>query len=816
MVTSFSVESWIQLRYARTHVESTMKNPSLTTAQAVEFQMVLPTEAFISNFSIILAEGGPEYVAEVKGAAEATQLYEEAVSTGQGAAIVEQDTRNARLFRVAINLEPGTGVHFRLTYEELLQRTQGRYEHIVYAGSPGQAVDNYTIVVHIDESLPLLSLSVEDPLVAGNNNLLNEEDFLSEEGEQKTTTTSDGSRAEIRRDIDGDASRAEVRFQPTRKAQEVDGGPRGLSGELVVSYDVDRKDENNEIQVVDGYFVHFFTPASLPVLPKHVTFVLDVSGSMDGEKMQQLKDAMFTILNDLGEKDFFSLIIFSSRADRWAPDDGEDFGGESAATPVAPMAATSANRKRAITHILELEANGDTNINEALLLAVRTSGAVATSGQLPSDVQSLVIFLTDGQPTQGVTDKADIRQNIRTSNKAAGTTTIPIYSIAFGRDADFGLVKAISEEAAGAFARQIYEGSDAALQLEDFYALIASPLLAQLKFVYLGENAEVNNQSLSVTHVGNLFQGGEFVVAGQIDQLSGSNKNSGKSRLTVQVEGIGAEAKIFSDQLSICMPPVEEKEEATTVSSAKVDQIIENCRPLLPLPPRSESQNFLKRLHAFLNIRQLLKSDSEPGRERAKLLALENNFVTEVTSLLVRRPDGGQELAAPSKVRTPDRDFIGSASFQSSHNILFSAVAEYDDFESDFPSTTHRYFASTRRPSTDNDERPTSSWPTTPVTPAVSCGVAGDSSQLTLYTATYYRAENVTLTDSLADLSGGPGAQAVSARLTGACCWLLYAEASYAGQSVRLEPGTAYKSATSLGSLLQNVASAEKKDCTAA
>ena len=66
--------------------------------------MVLPTEAFISNFSIILAEGGPEYVAEVKGAAEATQLYQEAVSTGQGAAIVEQDTRNARLFRVAINL----------------------------------------------------------------------------------------------------------------------------------------------------------------------------------------------------------------------------------------------------------------------------------------------------------------------------------------------------------------------------------------------------------------------------------------------------------------------------------------------------------------------------------------------------------------------------------------------------------------------------------------------------------------------------------------------------------------------------------------
>ena len=91
--------------------------------------------------------------------------------------------------------------------------------------------------------------------------------------------------------------------------------------------------------------------------------------------------------------------------------------------------------------------------------------------------------------------------------------------------------------------------------------------------------------------------------------------------------------------------------------------------------------------------------------------------------------------------------------------------------------------------------------------------MVGESSQLTLYTATYYRAENLTLTDSVADLSGGAGGRAVSARLTGPCCWVLYAELNYAGESVRLEPGKEYKSVTSLGRLLQKVKSAEKKDC---
>jgi hypothetical protein len=65
------------------------------------------------------------------------------------------------------------------------------------------------------------------------------------------------------------------------------------------------------LQINDGYFVHFFAPKDLKALHKHVVFVLDVSGSMDGRKIEQLKEAMTAILDDLNDGDYFNIVEFS-------------------------------------------------------------------------------------------------------------------------------------------------------------------------------------------------------------------------------------------------------------------------------------------------------------------------------------------------------------------------------------------------------------------------------------------------------------------------------------------------------------------------
>merc|ERR1719305_2285062 len=110
--------------------------------------------------------------------------------------------------------------------------------------------------------------------------------------------------------------------------------------------------KDSEVQVIDGYFVHFFVPENLETLPKHAIFILDVSGSMYGERLQQLKDAMFTVLDDMKPEDFFNIITFSTGVNNWSPS-GVTNEGDQLAIP-----ATKENKKKAISHVLDLEAEG--------------------------------------------------------------------------------------------------------------------------------------------------------------------------------------------------------------------------------------------------------------------------------------------------------------------------------------------------------------------------------------------------------------------------------------------------------------------------
>lgn len=86
---------------------------------------------------------------------------------------------------------------------------------------------------------------------------------------------------------------------------------------IVLQYDIEHNKEAGQVLLWDGHFVHFFSP-TISVKPKHIIFVLDVSGSMRGTPLQQLKEAMTSILNDLllrHKKDYFTIITFHSTVD---------------------------------------------------------------------------------------------------------------------------------------------------------------------------------------------------------------------------------------------------------------------------------------------------------------------------------------------------------------------------------------------------------------------------------------------------------------------------------------------------------------------
>ncbi len=94
----------------------------------------------------------------------------------------------------------------------------------------------------------------------------------------------------VNRRKEGSLSKAHIQSRPNveQKITEL-GSQGGLDGQLVVLYDVEREEDVGEIRVVDGYFIHFFAPAWLPIGGKHAMFALDKSGSMCGRKMEQTK-----------------------------------------------------------------------------------------------------------------------------------------------------------------------------------------------------------------------------------------------------------------------------------------------------------------------------------------------------------------------------------------------------------------------------------------------------------------------------------------------------------------------------------------------
>merc|ERR1711936_1173278 len=358
--TKFHIKSEFQFRYARTVVESTVSNPD-AVAQVGSFALVIPDSAFISAFSMEM--DGEEFKARVEGKEEAEKTFEKALSRGRGAGLVSQDAKDTNKFTVSTNIEGGKEVVFRLTYDELLGRKEGTYRQEINI-DPQQIVEDFRVEVYINESLPITEISV--PELLESNTIDPSEEIQN-------------SFVKIEKNFEGDAKKAKIVFAPTPIEQRA-AAEEGMSGSLRINYDVDRQNQDSEVQVIDGYFVHFFVPENLETLPKHAIFILDVSGSMYGEKLQQLKDAMFTVLNDMKPEDFFNIITFSTSVNNWSPS-GITKEGDQIAIP-----ATKENKKKAISHVLDLEADGGTNINSAMLTGLELAKEVLRSESLPQGV----------------------------------------------------------------------------------------------------------------------------------------------------------------------------------------------------------------------------------------------------------------------------------------------------------------------------------------------------------------------------------------------------------------------------------------------
>uniref|UniRef100_A0A8I6ALV3 Inter-alpha-trypsin inhibitor heavy chain H3 n=1 Tax=Rattus norvegicus TaxID=10116 RepID=A0A8I6ALV3_RAT len=434
-------------------------------AKEVSFDVELPKTAFITNFTLTI--DGVTYPGSVKEKEVAQKQYEKAVSQGKTAGLVKASGRKLEKFTVSVNVAAGSKVIFELTYEELLKRNKGKYEMYLKV-QPKQLVRHFEIDAHIFEPQGISMLDADASFIT--NDLL---------GSALTKSFS--------------GKKGHVSFKPSLDQQRSCPTCTDslLNGDFTIVYDVNRESPGN-VQIVNGYFVHFFAPQGLPVVPKNIAFVIDVSGSMSGRKIQQTREALLKILDDMKEEDYLNFILFSTGVTTWKDH---------------LVKATPANLEEARAFVKNIRDRSMTNINDGLLRGIEMLNKAREDHLVPERSTSILVMLTDGDANTGESRPEKIQENVRNAIRGK----FPLYNLGFGNNLNYNFLESLALENHG-FARRIYEDSDASLQLQGFYEEVANPLLTNVELEY-PENAILDLTRNSYPH---FYDGSEIVVAGRL------------------------------------------------------------------------------------------------------------------------------------------------------------------------------------------------------------------------------------------------------------------------------------------------------------
>lgn len=253
----------------------------------------------------------------------------------------------------------------------------------------------------------------------------------------------------------------------------------------------------------EGFFLLLLAPQvevrADEVVAKDVILILDTSGSMEGEKLSQAKEALRYVLEHLNPEDRFNIIAFSTGVSLYA--DG-----------LQP--ATNSHEARGF--IDGLAAVGGTNIHRALLEALEMA-----KGERPQ----IIVFLTDGLPTEGVVEMEKIIEDVR----ATASQNARVFAFGVGDDVNTLLLDTIAQENRGAstYVRP-YESIEE--EVSSFYAKVSTPLLADIDLDF----GEIRVEDTYPYPLPDLFLGSQLLVVGRYS-------NSGHTTILLRGEVNGEE-----------------------------------------------------------------------------------------------------------------------------------------------------------------------------------------------------------------------------------------------------------------------------------
>ncbi|MBN2037877.1 MAG: VWA domain-containing protein [Chitinispirillaceae bacterium] len=440
-LTNYNADVTITDQIAVTHVDQTFKNE---TAQQLEgiFVFPLPANAIVTELALWI--NGIRTVASVKDRDTARHIFDSLIRPRVDPALLEYMGNNSFQLRV-FPIDP-SGIHqerrIEITYAELLPYALSQVEYRFFlktTGASPKPPQRFFLSYALTTQKKILALNspthegsagyyvtkksdTSYEGIFGNENAYSDKDF----------------RIVYKLESDGYALN-NLTYVPKP------GTPEAMFFDSTGD---------------DPYYVLWITtPDTVKVLKKNVVFIADISSSMAGTRIVQLKNALTSMVNLLNAGDRFNIVVFSSSVRSFKEN------------LVTADAATKAAATEFVNQLTEI---GLTNMEDAFKLGF----AAAWSD---SAVNSAV-FLTDGKPTWPVSSTPQsVRDTVKTYNKAG----IAVYSFGIGEEIDETFLRALAKENNGTYTGIAADDSIASI-MTSFMKMISYPLIKNCAISYSG------------------------------------------------------------------------------------------------------------------------------------------------------------------------------------------------------------------------------------------------------------------------------------------------------------------------------------------
>ena len=460
-------EPWLRIKYHRVTV--TIEDQVATTEIDQAFQndralpvegtyiFPLPPEAVVEDFTMWVDDQIVE--STILPADEAREIYEGYVRRQQDPALLEyvgRDTVQARIFPIP----PGSERRIRIRYTQVLPRE----DQLHYYRYPldterfsAEPLEQVSVQVNIRTQRDLRAIyspSHQNDLV------------ITRHDDRQATVSYEASDVWPDRDFELYVGTSESRVAADLLAYR----PVNEEGTFMLLLSPDLNDKSAHV-------------------PRDVILVLDTSGSMEGEKLEQAQAGLRYVLERLNPDDRFNVIAFSSQTRAFA------------AHPVETHRSDEA-----IRWMQAQEALGGTNIHLALSEAI---------SQADPERATAIVFLTDGLPTEGLVENDQILNGL--ARIAQGS--IRIFPFGLGYDVNVVLLDRLAQEYRG---RPTYVEPQERVdeKISTLYAGMQRPVLTDISLDF----GRVSVYDLYPNPLPDLFAGTQLVMVGRYrdDRQAGS------------------------------------------------------------------------------------------------------------------------------------------------------------------------------------------------------------------------------------------------------------------------------------------------------